>query len=251
MINTFKTRCANIAFYVLLMLYLIISIPPFTIVTTVLALCSLRRGALRRIRLAIGWWALFAIKIVSFPVAKVRYEDRSDGSATGPYIFVSNHRSSSDPVIVAVPCMPLECIQVVNIWPFRIPFFGAIAKLAGYLSVREMPFEEFSRKASELLKQGVSIVAFPEGTRSGGREMNQFHSSVFRIALQNRCPIVPICIAGNDRIPARGSFLMHPGTIKIHKLPALQWQDYKALNPFLLKNKVRDIIAKELALMEN
>lgn len=251
MMNRFKMRCANIAFYLLLVLYIAISIPPFVIFTTLLAVCSSKRGAMRHIRFAIGWWAFFAIRVVSFPVAKIIYKDYSKGNIPGPYIFVCNHRSSSDAVLVALPCMLYECIQVVNIWPFRIPFFGAIAKLAGYLSVMEMPFEEFSRRSRELLKQGVSVVAFPEGARSGERTMRSFHSSIFRIALQARCPIVPICIAGNERIPARDSFLMHPGTIRIHKLPAIQWQDYKSLNPFLLKNKVRDIIAKELAIMES
>jgi 1-acyl-sn-glycerol-3-phosphate acyltransferase len=68
--------------------------------------------------------------------------------------------------------------------------------------------------------------------------------------LQSRCPIVPICISGNKNIPLRGSLILHPGIIKVHKLPALQWEKYKDLKPFKLKNKVRDIIARELAIMD-
>jgi len=249
--NRFKTIYANVIFYLLLILYFLVSIPPFIVITTLLAICSSRRGAMRRIRVAIGWWGLITVKAILFPVAKVLYKDSSDGNVSGPYIFVCNHKSSSDPVLVALPCMPVEGVQVVNIWPFRIPLFGAIAKLAGYLSVREMPFEEFLRKATGLMKQGVSIVAFPEGVRSGEKAMGPFHSSIFRVALQTHCPIVPICITGNERIPARGSFLMQPGTIRLHKLPAIQWQNYKSLTPFLLKNKVRDIIANELSIMES
>jgi len=122
-------------------------------------------------------------------------------------------------------------------------------KWAGYLSVREMPFEEFSRKTVELLGQGVSVITFPEGTRSGDKPMGQFHGSIFRVALQAKCPIAPVCINGNKNIPPRGSLLLRPGTIRVHKLPALQWEEYEDMKPFELKNRVRDIIAREQAVM--
>ena len=113
-----------------------------------------------------------------------------------------------------------------------------------------MPYDEFSQRAGYLLKQGVSIIAFPEGTRSANKVLGHFHGSLFRLALKEKCPLIPVCISGNENIPKKGSLLLHPGIIKIHKLPALAWSEYKHLAPFKLKNYIRDIMAKELAIMD-
>jgi len=203
---------------------------------------------MRRVRRAISWYGKIIIRILPFPLIRVRYKNYVKNDVPGPYILVCNHQSASDPFLMA--CLPYECVQVVNIWPFRIPILGMFARFAGYLSVNEMSFEEFSRRVVDLLKKGVCIIAFPEGTRSGGKQMGNFHSSIFRIALQSQCSIVPLCISGNENIPSRGSLILYPGIIKVHKLPALQWEKYKDLKPVNLKNKIRNIIAEELAVMD-
>jgi 1-acyl-sn-glycerol-3-phosphate acyltransferase len=73
---------------------------------------------------------------------------------------------------------------------------------------------------------------------------------VFRLALATRVPIVPLAISGNERMPPRGTIRLYPGVVRIHRLPALTWDDYKDLSPFQLKNRVRDRIAAELVRME-
>ncbi|MCK4401158.1 1-acyl-sn-glycerol-3-phosphate acyltransferase [bacterium] len=249
--KTLKLIYFNIVFYTLFLSFSAISIPVLSLFVAFLSLFLSHRNTMKRIRITIGWWALGIIKIILLPVARIQYKNRSEINILGPYIFVCNHRSFSDGFLLALPCMPHECIQIVNTWPFKIPVIGLIAKLAGYLSINEMPFDEFSRRACELLRQGVSIAAFPEGTRSADKKIGQFHSSIFRVALQVQCPIIPICISGNENIPPRRSLLLHQGIIKMHKLPCLEWEQYKDLGAFKLKNKVRDIIAKELAAMED
>jgi len=248
--QTLKLIYFNIVFYTLFLSFSMLSIPILSLFVAFLSLFLSHRNTMKRLRITIGWWALGIIKIILLLVARIQYKNRAKINILGPYIFVCNHRSFSDGFLIALPCMPQECIQIVNTWPFKIPIIGLIAKLAGYLSINEMPFDEFSRRACELLRQGVSIVTFPEGTRCVNNKIGQFHSSIFRIALQSRYPIVPVCISGNENTPARGSLLLHPGIIKVHKLPALQWEQYKDLGPFKLKNKVRDIITKELEAME-
>ena len=246
--NVLKLIYLNTTFYLLFILFSAISIPLLSLFVAFLSLFLSHRNTMKRFRRAISWYGAVIIRILSFPLVRVFYKDYSKDKGKGPYIFVCNHRSSSDPFLIA--CLPYECIQIVNTWPFRLPVLGIFAKWAGYLNVKRMQFKEFSCKTIELLRQGVSIVAFPEGTRSANKKIGQFHSSIFRVALQAQCPIVPICISGNENIPPRGSLLLHQGIIKMHKLPCLQWEQYKDLGPFKLKNKVRDIIASELAAME-
>jgi 1-acyl-sn-glycerol-3-phosphate acyltransferase len=113
-----------------------------------------------------------------------------------------------------------------------------------------MPFEDFLAKTTNLLREGVSIIVFPEGTRSRDNSVGQFNGAIFRVASEARKPIVPICITGNEMIPPIGSAFLHPGVIKIHRLKPLLWEEYKMLDPFKLKNHVRQIIINEVSAME-
>ncbi len=253
--NRFKLYFMNLYFYTFFILFSIMVIPALTLFVAFLAIFIPHRYAMKRFRRAISWYGR-VMTLIPFPLIKIHYEDHSKNNSLGcesyrpePYIFVSNHRSSSDPFLMCV--LPHEAIQIVNVWPFNIPVLGIYARLAGYLNVNKMPSGLFFDKALKLLQEKVSIIFFPEGTRSGGKEMGNFHGSAFRLALQAQAPIVPICISGNENIPPKGSLLLRPGTIRVRRLPAILWDDYKDMNVFSLKNRVREIISRELSLMEN
>jgi len=146
--------------------------------------------------------------------------------------------------------LPHECVQIVNVWPFRIPVLGLYAKFSGYLNIRMMSHESFMAQATKLLSEGVSIIFFPEGTRSASRTMGNFHGAAFRLALESGATVVPICITGNENIPPQGSLLLRPGTIRVRRLPSIAWDEYKDLNAFAFKNRVWHTIDEELSVME-
>lgn len=206
-----------------------------------------RRRTMKRIRRAINWYGLIIITS-AYPFMRLRYENLAGDESEGPYIFVCNHRSALDAYLIAI--LPYELVQIVNIWPFRIPILGIVAKIAGYLNIRMMPPEQFTVSALTLLKDGVTIVFFPEGTRSTSLKMGRFHSSAFRLALESKASIVPLCISGSEIISAKGSPLLRPGTIKIRRLPAISWDDYKDLTAFAFKNRVWKIMDRELSTMD-
>jgi len=237
----------NIYFHVLFLTASAIVIPLLSLFMFFLSLFVSKRTVMKRFRRCISWYGR-VMTSVAFPLIRIHYEDHSKNNSTEPYIFVSNHRSSSDPFLMCV--LPHEAIQIVNVWPFSIPVLGIYARLAGYLNVNKMPTELFFDRALKLLKEKVSIIFFPEGTRSGGKEMGNFHGAAFRLALQAQASIVPICISGNENVPPKGSLLLRPGTIRVRRLPAILWDDYKDMNVFSLKNRVREIISRELELME-
>lgn len=205
-----------------------------------------RRKTLRLVRRIISYYGA-AILRCAWPLVRVRYVDHAPGE-TPPFVYVANHRTTSDAYLMS--CLPCEAVQVVNIWPFRIPLLGTIARIAGYLSVREMPIEDFLRRGTELLSQGVSVIAFPEGTRSGSRTMGPFHSSAFRLAIHAGAKIAPLAISGNENIPRRGSLWLHPGEITVQKLPALDAAQYQTLGPFKLRILAKEMIQQHLNRME-
>ena len=243
-----KKVVLNIAFYALFLVFTLACLLVLTGPVILVRLLAGKRTTQKWLRLIMLWYGYVVVRCFTFPFVRIEYRDYEDGMKIGPCVYVSNHRSFSDGFLIAH--LNVEGVQVVNIWPFRIPIIGIMARLAGYLSINTMPFEKFSQTACELLGQGVSIGAFPEGSRSGNRTLMSFHGAVFRVALMARCPIVPVCITGNENIPPRGSWLLNPGTVKIHKLPALKWEDYQSLTPFNLKIKVRDMIQQEIETME-
>jgi 1-acyl-sn-glycerol-3-phosphate acyltransferase len=238
----------NLYFYTLFMVVSAAVIPLLTMYGVCLGLFSSRRGAMKRFRRAISWYGLI-IMAIPYPFIKIRCVSQECNDPGDPYIFICNHRSASDAYLIGA--LPYELVQIVNVWPFRIPVLGKYAQWAGYLNIRMMPPEEFSQRAGQLLKEGVSVVFFPEGTRSTTLAMGSFHGSAFRLALASKVPVVPLCISGSETIPPKGSALLHPGTIRINRLPAITWDEYKDLTPFAFKNRVWKIMDHELSVMEN
>jgi 1-acyl-sn-glycerol-3-phosphate acyltransferase len=201
-----------------------------------------RRRTLWYVRRSISHYGAAVIHC-GWPLIRVRFVDYAPQEKP-PFVFVANHRSSSDAFLMAV--LPFEVVQILNIWPSKLPFVNCFSRLAGYLRVREMPFEQFIEAGSKLLAEGVSIIAFPEGTRSGSCKMGQFHGSAFRLAQHVGAKICPLAISGNEHIPPRGSLVMHPGRIVISKLPSLTCEQYKDLNAYRLKTRAREMIRNHL-----
>jgi 1-acyl-sn-glycerol-3-phosphate acyltransferase len=230
-------------FYPLLVLYTAAAILLLSSVMAVGAPFLPHQERMRRFRRMIAWYGYGVIRGLARPVVRIVYESPAR-VPQGAKIFVSNHVSSSDPFLMAL--LPEAAVQVVNQWPFKLPVWGVFARWAGYLNIRAMTPEAFQEKARRLLAEGISIVAFPEGTRAGDRPMGPFHGTMFRLALAARATLVPMCITGNARSPARGALLVEPATIHVSCLPEMRWESFQDKSPFQLKNHVRRLIQNEV-----
>ena len=248
MFERLRLYALNLYFYTFFILLSATVIPLLTLYVVCLGLCSSRRSTMKHFRRAINWYGL-VVMAIPYPFIRLRYESQAGSTPGEPYIFVCNHRSASDAFLMGI--LPHELVQIVNVWPFRIPVLGIYAKWAGYLNIRMISPEEFMGKGIQLLDDGVSVVFFPEGTRSTNRTMGSFHGSAFRLALASKASVVPLCISGSENIPPKGSALLHPGTIVIRRLPAITWEQYKDLTPFAFKNRIWKIMDQELSAMEN
>lgn len=236
----------NLFFWPLFVLVTLVGIPLLTLLVAIMAPVRSHRHNMRAFRMMIvryGKWVLGCM----FPFVRI-VREMPLVELPQPCIYICNHRSASDPFLMAL--LPGEIIQVVNTWPFHLPILGWFAKWAGYLSVREMPFETFSEAAVSSLKQGISMASFPEGTRSGEGPMGPFHSSMFRVALKTGVPVIPVCISGNERIPPKGSWLLNPGTIRVRVLPPVTVETYSDWSPFKFKTHIHEMIRSELEQME-
>lgn len=240
----------NVTFYTAFLLFSAVAIPLMTAFVVAISLFRPKRILLRNFRAAINIYGTVVTRL-GYPLVRLRVEDRSGVDLTkGPFIFIINHRSSSDPFLVSTLSLGTELVQVVNKWPFRLPVLGFFARLADYIDINSISFEEFMAQGSRLLGQGVSIVFFPEGTRSGGLGMGQFRSAAFKLFLETRTPIIPVSISGNEDIPHKGSLKLNPGTVKIRYLLPVRWEDHEGSNAYKVKTAVRDMIGRELSEMD-
>ncbi len=232
----------SLCVYTLLLLcsivYCLLALIPYL---TALLLPPHVRGRVMRFLIYYYGWTL--IYVAMAPFVRIRYEDMApEGSKPG--ILVFNHRSGSDPFLMAA-LGHIHTIQIVNGWPMRLPFFGYYARLCEYVEGAALNSEAVYGHLKYLTDHGVWVAAFPEGTRSGSRGMNQFRGGIFRLAMTLKVPVYPCCIAGNEEIPDLKFRFRKRGTVLIRRFPAVQPEELeKYTSAYKLKNEVRDYIRK-------
>ena len=130
------------------------------------------------------------------------------------YLYLSNHQSYFDiPVLMKV--LPGNVRFVYKKSMTKIPIFGWAMFLAGYIPIDRKNARsaiESLRKAAKVMKKGISIVMFPEGTRSKNGEIQKFKRGMDMLASLADCDVVPISIDGTFNILPRDTFRIKPGT---------------------------------------
>jgi 1-acyl-sn-glycerol-3-phosphate acyltransferase len=114
-----------------------------------------------------------------------------------PVVFVANHNSQTD--ILAIYLLGRRFRWLSKESVFRVPFMGWAMKLIGYVGVRRGDKESQLKCMEESgvhLKNGVSIVFFPEGTRSRNGTLGVFKSGAFRLAKEANVDVVPLTLIG-------------------------------------------------------
>lgn len=145
-----------------------------------------------------------------------------------PCIYMSNHLSNFDiPVLLAY--LPVQFRWLAKAELFRIPVFGPAMRGAGYISIdrsdRRSAFESL-RRAADTIRNGASVLIFPEGTRSSDGEIAPFKKGGFVLAVDSGALVVPITIRGTFGIMPKGSFQIRPDRVRIVVHPPIDASDY-------------------------
>jgi 1-acyl-sn-glycerol-3-phosphate acyltransferase len=97
------------------------------------------------------------------------------------------------------------------------------------------------------LKEGYSMVIFPEGTRSKGDKMSQFKAGSFKLASKSKCPIIPVTMNGSYKIMEHGNgSWIKPSTVELFIHPMIETANLSKDELDLLPGKVFDIISQKL-----
>ncbi len=136
-----------------------------------------------------------------------------------PQVFVVNHVSIMDiPAILhAVPGSGFVAKQELS----RVPLFGAAARAVGVVYIdrenRKSAFAAYD-EAAERVRDGQSVIVFPEGTRGATYAIRPFKKGPFVLAIRAGVPIVPVIMHGTIEITPNGTLDVTPGTVNVHLL---------------------------------
>lgn len=137
-------------------------------------------------------------------------------------VLIANHSSFLD--ILSTTMLHPKLILLTNKWVWNSPVFGSVVRFADYYPVSEGA-EDSIEKLKDRVKEGYSIVVFPEGRRSEDGKINRFHKGAFYLADALHIPIQPLLIHGAaDGIP-KGTFYLNEGCLSLKFLPPIEPTD--------------------------
>ena len=161
----------------------------------------IKRSAMHQV--ARGWGkALLAVN----PFWKLEVSGESHIDPRSRYVIAANHQSLLD-ILVVLAALKVNFKFIAKQELFAVPFVGWHMALTGYVAL-ERGNAESGRKTLEssrrYLKNGVSVLYFPEGTRSPDGRIHEFKTGAFKLAQDENVEVLPVVIDGTgDAIPKK------------------------------------------------
>jgi 1-acyl-sn-glycerol-3-phosphate acyltransferase len=187
------------------------------------------------------WWSTSVLWAAGIKIRIHGWENSGGGE---PRIFASNHVSWFDVPALAKILPRYKFVAKAEL--FKVPIFGPGMRAVGMIEIqrenRKAAFGAYE-VAAERIKQGSSVVVFPEGTRGHDYPLRPFKKGPFVLAIAAGVPIVPIIVHGTIEIMRKGSLWAHPGTIDIHLLEPVSTSGVDYDHREALMVKVRDRMA--------
>lgn len=182
------------------------------------------------------YWVASKLAILGVRLAgvKIAIHGREHLQPGGNYIFMANHSSNLDPPIL-ISTVPGRSSVLVKKELFRIPILGTGMKVADLVPVdrsdREAAIESVNA-AVKVLKQGLHMIIFPEGTRSVDDRLLPFKRGPFHLAMEGGVSVVPVTMLGTFECWPKKRFALRPGTATVvfhHPIDPRAFTDRDAL----------------------
>jgi 1-acyl-sn-glycerol-3-phosphate acyltransferase len=211
----------------------------------VMALLRLATAPFDRGRYAVGY--LFRQIPVVVAAANPLWRFRCTGTVPAdprrPYVVVSNHESFVD--ILLISHLPWEMKWLSKAEMFRIPVVGWLMWLAGDIPIRRgfgPSAVEAMAKCREVLANRVSVMIFPEGTRSTTADLLPFKDGAFRLAIDAGVPILPLVVHGTSTALPKHGWRFARSSAEVRVLAPVETTGLTPADVAGLKERVRRLI---------
>jgi 1-acyl-sn-glycerol-3-phosphate acyltransferase len=142
------------------------------------------------------------------PLWNIAVQGRENVHKGRSYIIVANHQSMGDIIVLYFLRINFKWIAKSSI--FKVPFLGWGMSLCGYIPLKRGQhgsIRESFQDANDWIKRGVSVLFFPEGTRSPDAKLTPFKNGAFKLAAATGTPILPVVITGTRNALEKGSWV--------------------------------------------
>lgn len=189
------------------------------------------------------WWSDCVIKLN--PYWRLRVEGLENIDHHKTYVVIANHQSMADIAVLYQTRMQFKWVSKKSL--FNVPFIGWCLTLTKHIKLERGEFSSIKkvyREAAEWLRKDISVLFFPEGTRSDTGQMNVFQNGAFKLAIKEKRPILPIRIQGTREAIPKGSWVFNAKVlVTITVLPAVETG---SLNPADFAS-LRDTVFKRIS----
>lgn len=186
-------------------------------------------------------WATWLLRMNGIRLDPKGLEYLGQGQAS---ILIANHASILDiPGIISAFPHPVRFMAKKSLAWF--PLFGWLLSSSGHVLIERENAKAALRglkRAAALLRKGISIVVFPEGTRTPDGEVKDFKGGAFLLALEAKAPIVPVSISGTFNMLPRTGWCFWAGRMELNIHPPIPTLGLSLRDARPLIKRVREII---------
>ena len=217
-----------------------------------MALLRLVTAPFDRGRYAVGYLfrQIAVVTAALNPLWRFRRAGAMPADPRRPYVVVSNHESFVD--ILLISHLPLEMKWFSKAELFRIPVMGWMMQLAGDIPIKRgfgPSAVEAIAKCREALANRVSVMIFPEGTRSPTTDLLPFKDGAFRLAIDAGVPILPLAVHGTSTALRKHDWRFGRSTAVVQVLEPIETAGLTPDDVPALKERARStIVAARAAL---
>ncbi len=168
------------------------------------------------------------------------------------YVVVANHQSTADPWLLSSLRWDMRWIAKASL--FKAPVIGWLMRLGGDLEVvrgQGASVKAMLAEARATLARGMSLMIFPEGTRSPDGELGRFKDGAFELAIACGAPILPVVVDGTHHCRPKGSWWFGEADAVAKVLPPIATEGLTMADVPALREQVRTTIATELVRLRN
>jgi 1-acyl-sn-glycerol-3-phosphate acyltransferase len=167
-----------------------------------------------------------------------------------PYIVVSNHESFVD--ILLISHLPFEMKWLSKVEMFKIPVVGWLMTLAGDIRLTRGEISSAAdamKQCEDRLAKKVSVMIFPEGTRSKTGELGKFKNGAFRLAIDTGVPILPVAVHGCHGALRPKDWRLGYATAEVRVLEPIETTGLTHRDIYAIRDRARSVIAAEIEVL--